>query len=469
MAIGRKTAAQFASEIRTAITSRNNSYDVQVGPIPDLIINPMAAVLELQNERIRSVQQLLSLANDGSFTSEDIDTFVRNEGIVRLPGGRSRVVLTFFRATPPTVDLVVRANFPVGTLVDEATGTSVVFSTLADTTMFASLAASYFNPITQRYELPVTAIALASGENTNVAPHRVVRPLRPLVAFDGVTNPEPATGGRGEETDDELISRYFISLAGTTPTTPRGITKILRDLFPEVVDSLVVYGNNPLNLRSGTDSGAVDVYTIGDVLVSRTESVTFTGVGQVLPLQFQPVSSIASVTGYVQGVDYVLSLDTSPYGGSTRGKDGVYWLPTASPPAIGSSISVIYTYNTLQTTLQAAFNAEEYTAAGRDVLFKRATEVRVAITAQLRVASGFTAATIQSLVNDAILSELNGYLLGEDVEVSDIQAIARSFTSVDNFIITQCSKVGGTGVADIPIAVNEYARIVQSNLTITLI
>ena len=78
MPISRKTAAELAVDITNAIQGRNSDYDTRIGPVPDLVINPMAAVLELQHERIRSVQQLLSLEDDGSFTSQDVDEFVRN-------------------------------------------------------------------------------------------------------------------------------------------------------------------------------------------------------------------------------------------------------------------------------------------------------------------------------------------------------------------------------------------------------
>lgn len=471
MPIQRKTSAQFASDIANAILNRNNSYDTLVGPIPDIIINPVASVLELQNERIRSVQQLLSLINDGSFTSDDVDAFVRNEGLVRLQGGRSRVTLIFSRAAPPTVDITVKANFPVGTLPDEETGTTIVFLTEADTTMFAASAASYFNPVSQRYELPVNAISLPASVEANVGPNRIVRPLRPLVGFDGVFNRDSAAGGRSAETTDELIARYFISLTGTTPTTPNGITKILRDLFPAVKDSYVVYGNNQFNVRSATDGGAVDVYTIGTLPTTITESIIFTGVGDIMPVSRQPVLNIVSIAGgWVQGTHYVLANDAGPVGGSVRAGDGVYWLPTApSSPTIGTPLSVTYTYNAIQTNLQSAFGTSEYTAAGRDLLFKQASEIRVVVSAQLRVGAGYSGPTIQVLVNDAIFNALNNYKLGDDLEVSDLQAIARSFTGVDNFIVTACHVVGGSGVGDILINPSQYVRIIQPNLTITLI
>jgi hypothetical protein len=153
-----------------------------------------------------------------------------------------------------------------------------------------------------------------------------------------------------------------------------------------------------------------------------------------------------------------------------RAIDGVYWLSSAaSTPAIGTTLNVTYTYNSMQTVLQSAFATSENDAAGRDILFKQGSEKSIVIAAQLKPTSGFIGTTVVSLVNTAILDALDAYKLNQDVELSDIDLIARSFSGVDNFIITQLSLVGGSGVADIPIAANEYATLAQANLVITLI
>ena len=368
------------------------------------------------------------------------------------------------------MDLTVRANFPVSTLPDEVSGSTVTFITTADATMIAAQASSYFNPISQRYELPVAAISLATGVDANVGPNRIRRPLRPLVGFNSVSNTDGASGGRSVETSSELIERYFFSLTGTSPTTVNGVQKILRNLYPTVRDSYVVYGNNLLNVRSASDGGAMDVYTIGDIPTTVTETVTFSGVGQILPLSRAPVLSISSITGYVLNTDYILVTDTGGNMGSVRAVDGVYWLPSAvTIPATNTSLNVTYSYNSLQTVLQSAFSLPENDAAGRDLLYKQGVKKSIRIVAQLKPAAGFVGTTVQSLVNTAIMDALAEYKLNEDVEESDINLIARSFSGVDNFIITTLALVGGSGVADIPIAANEYASLIQSNLTITLI
>ncbi len=469
MAISRKTADQYAQEIKSAINSRNSTYDTEVGPIPDLVVVPMASVFELQNERIRAVQQLLSLVNDGSFTDRDLDDFVFNEQLIRLPGSKSQVSLTFSRATVPTSDITIKANFPTGTLPDESTGQAFTFITLADATMVAANAAAYFNNITQRYELNVAAEGLIGAASSNVGQNRITRPLRPLVGFDSVTNKAVATGGRDAETSAQLIDRYFLSLMGTSPDVVNGIDKIVRDVFTSVIDSNVVFGNNPLNVRSATDGGAVDVYIIGNTPVTVTESIVFPGIDQVIPLSKQPVNNITSAGAFVQGVDFVLVKDSSGNKNSVRAVDGIKWLPSGSAPVVGSVVSVTYTYNILITVLQSGFTTDDKNVPSRDILFKVADQIDITLSANIKIRPGFNPQAVVDACSTAILNLINGDLLGAPIEASDIQAVVRSFSSVDNFVITNLAKTGSIGLSDIAINPNEYPRMSPFDLALTVI
>jgi hypothetical protein len=469
MTIQKKTAQEFAVDLEDAILTRNNQYDTRVGPIPDLVINPVAGVLELQNERTRSVQQLLSLSNDTVFTTTDVDSFVYNELLTRSTGSKSRAVLTFSRATPPAADLTVKANFPVATLQDEQTNVAATFVTVADTTMVAANAGAYFNNTTQRYELSVSARAVTNTATNDVAAYRITRPLRALNGFDSVTNKTPATGGKSSETNTELIERYLLSIIGSSPAVVRGIEKILRDLYPETIDANVVFGNNPLNMRSAIDGGAVDVYVIGSSPTSVTETHIYAGPDQVIPLLLQPVVQIQSIGAYVQGVDFILVKDATGNAGSVRAASGpMFSTATAlTLPAIGASLSITYTYDALQPLLQAAFTVDDYRVTGRDLLFKEATQVDVTLTATLKIRPGFNVSQTTAFITGAILSLVNGKTLGQAIEISDIQGAVRAYTAIDNFVISNVAKVGALGVVDIPIAANEFARMLVADLTIT--
>lgn len=469
MAISRKTASEYATDIKNSIISRNTQYDTEVGPIPDLVVQPMSNVFELQNERIRAVQQLLSLINDGSFTDADLDDFIFNEQLVRLPGAKAQVTLTYSRATVPTANVTIKANFPVGTLPDETTGQAYTFLTLEDATLVAANAASYFNNDTQRYELSVAASALLGASASNVGQNRITRPLRPLLGFDSVSNKAVAAGGKDQETNAQAIDRYFLSLTGTSPDVVNGVNKIVRNTFSSVIDSNLVFGNNPLNVRAATDGGAVDVYIIGSIPVTKTESVVFPGVDQTIALSKQPINSIVSAGAFIQGVDFVLSKDTTGNKNSVRAADGVRFLIGGSAPAVGSTVSVTYTYNVLVTTLQNGFTTDDKNVPSRDILFKVADQINTTLSANIKIRPGFNVSAVVDAVSSSVLALINGNLLGDDIEASDIQAVVRSFSSVDNFIITNLSKVGDVGTSDILIGANEYSRMATSDLIITVI
>lgn len=469
MAISRITAAQFATQIVTAIQSRNNTYDVTVGPIPDTIIQPLSGVLELQNERIRSVQQLISLKNDGSFSDSDLDSLVYNESMIRINGGQATATLIFSRTTIPTADITIQANFPVGTLADESTNVSITFLTTQSATMVAANAASYFNSATQKYELAVPAVSTVGTSIGNVSANRIIRPLRPLNGFDTVFNRAASENGRDRESGDDLISRYFLSLLGTAPTVVTGIKKVLRNEFTNVLDANVVFGNNPLNVRSATDGGAVDVYIIGTNAQTVTETIVFTGLEQTILLTNQPVLTLVSIGSYVQGTDFSLVKDTSGYAGSVEASDGVLFLAAGSHPAIGAPISVTYTYNALMTQLQSAFKSDDLSAPGQNILFKAAQEIDLSLVAQIKVRPGYNVDDTLATISLAILTFINALKLGQDVEISDLQLIVRSFTAIDNFIITNLSPIGTVANQDIVLTANQFPRLAAGDLVLTVI
>jgi hypothetical protein len=415
------------------------------------------------------VQSLLSLSDDGSFTDQDVDEFVYNELMIRGTGARASVTTVFSRAAIPTSNITVRANFPVATQADEETGKVMTFVTTAEATLVAASAAAYYNATTKRYELLVPATAITGGSDGNVSSNRITRPLRSLNGFDTVFNRDAASGGLDPESTGDLINRYHLAILGSAQVTVNGIKKLIATEYPSVVDSSVVYGTDVLNTRGATTGGAVDVYFIGSAATAATSSITFTGIGQVHPLPAQPVLSISSITGYTQGIDYILVKDATSLKNSVRGADGFQWLATSpSPPAIGTTLTVTYSYNALNQTLQSDFDTN-WAEPGRDILFKSADRIDTTISANIKIRSGFGVTTVVNAVADSLVALINGLKLGEPVEGSDLQAVARSYSAVDNFIITNLSVVGSTGTSDIPIGRNEYARIATVDLVLTVI
>jgi hypothetical protein len=473
MAIQPISAAQYAQLITAAITSRNKNYNTAVGPIPDLIVRPLSKVLEDQNLQARRVQDLITLLVSGNYTSADLDNFVYNNGLIRSPGARASVSQVFYRVLPPTTDLVVRAGFPIGTLVDSSTNQAVTFVALQDTTMSAASAATYFNSATNRYELTVPMVATTRGTVGNVASGLIVRTLRPLNGFDGVTNVSAASGGQDPESNASLISRYLISLMGFSPAITHGIEKTVLDNYPEVSGIYVAYGSDPLLVRAASDAGAVDAYLLGSVPMPTSDTLTFLGVGNTIPLPKQPVVSVQSVTSggtpFVAGTDYQFVSDPGNYSGSVKGADSIVFLAGGAAPAVGAPIVVSYTQDLLPSRITNEFNKRDRFAPGRDLLFRRANQVNIGLTGALTVLPGFSTTTVLAAVQATILSFVNALGLGAPIQIFDIEAVVARITGVDNLVITRLAKVGAVGAADINVLGNSYGRMASGDLTITLV
>lgn len=466
MPVPKITADQFATDLNTNIRNRNREHDTEIGPIPDIVVQPTAFVLEDQNDRIRDVSRLILLDRVGEFTDADVEAFVFNEFLTRNLGGRSSVTLIFSRATAPQLDLTVQQNFPVATEPDESTGQTIVFVTTESRTLQAAQASSFFNLETERYELEVSARATVIGKNGEVGPGSINRPLRPLAGFDSVENRQRSSSVVGRETNTELLERYRISILGTQLAVRNGLRLAIKSQFPDAGDILVVNAGDPLITRTGADSGAIDIFITGSQAVTRQESVEFIGVNQLIVLGNQPVVSIVNIPGFTEGTDFEFVKDESGVSDSVRSEDGIRFLPGGSAPTIGSTINVEYLQNTLISDIQVSFDDADNDVGGQDPLVRLGSEVDTTLTAQLTVLPGFSFSNIQSTIVTIIVNFINGLGLGDDVERSDIQAEVRNVSGVDNFVFSVLDRLGGTNNSDIIIAKNEFARIEAGNITI---
>lgn len=480
MPIDRITSAQYVDKLRTALLSRTRKYDTGYGPILDVVINPVATVLEDQNNnRLRKVSLLLSLQNESEFSEADLDATVFNEDLVRPNGSNATTILTFRRekAFSSVESGRIARGTPIGTASDEASGRAVTFVTSETLDKTSAVAVLDTDTNQTVYELQVPAVCLVKGSAGRVGADRVTRPLRPLVGWDSVTNKEPTQEGRDTYTNTELIELFLLAVSSRQLSVPTGAEFYVRDNFPSVEDVHEVYGTDPLLTRSASDAGAVDAFVIGESLLTRTDQLPFLGVGQLMLLSSPPVVRVDTVIRvsdahvYEEGTDYVVALDSSGVSGSTRARDGIRFLPTVSPmPDGGAVISITYAYNQLVRDLQADAADPEVSVSGRDLLFRLGTRVDIYLTAQLKVLSGFKASDIQLAVSTAVKDFVNALKLGQDVEAFDVKTTVGRISGVDNFIITKLTRdAAAAGTEDVPIVGSEYARLDSINLIVTLI
>jgi hypothetical protein len=478
MPIEKISAEQYAEQIRSGILNRDRTWEVTVGEVPDTCINPQARVWERQNDRTRQLSLMLSLSDASVFDDEfeaDLEGIVFNEGLSRSLGSASGAVAVFSRVAPPANNVRVQRGYPIATLADEDTGTTITFVTTEEGIMLASASSSYYNIDTERYELNVPVVAVIEGSEGQVGARRISRPLRALVGFDSVANPNASTGGRDRESNQELIDRYLIAILGRRLEVRTGLKKWTEDEFGGVEDAQVIGGTDALLTRAADTAGAVDIYIIGEDLVEVSDNITYLGAGQLIEVNFAPLVEVVSVrdlsgpTTFTEGTDYEVVFDDSGVSGSTRAADGVKFLPTGSAPALGDLVTITYTYNNLIRTLQNDVEDDDVDVDGRDELYKMSTKVGIFLDAGLRVTNGFNQSTVRTAVRTAILAYINGLKGGDDVEEFDIDGVVSQISGVDNFVYNQLSRITVTsGVGDIAIARNEYARFLDETTDLVI-
>lgn len=473
--LNRISASEYAQMIIDGISERDPSLDTRVGAIRDLQIDPVSEVLEQQNNRVVYLSTLNSMKYADSAVPDDLDDIVFNEGVVRWAGSRAVATVTFSRSSAPTSNLLIPLNFPVATPVDPGTGASVVFRVIESKTMFASAPTAYFNADTGKYEIDVLVASVTTGITGEVGPYTITVMRRPLPGFDELFNREATTSGTGLETNVDLADRYLLHVAGSKPGVPAGLKRSILDNFSAVSDAYVVYGNDSYMTRQQYDAGAVDVWVLGSQTATKRYVTTYPGIETLIPMDRQPVLTITSVRDslgniFVKDTDYVVVTDTGEWSGSTLAQDGIKFLSTATtlPANLLDPITIDYNYNSLITILTSYYTQPEEYTMGQNQLFRWAQQVDLLIEANVKVRSG-NPADVQESVRTSIKNYINALKLGDDVEEFDIDSVVSRVYGVDNFTYTTLAISTGSGVADIAIGPNEYARIADPDLIINLV
>lgn len=469
------SASDFATMIAEGINERDTTLDTNIGEIRDLQIDPVAEVLENQNDRVVYLSYLNSLNYAETFVPDDLDAIVYNEAMVRWQGSRSIGTVIFSRSQAPTADITVPVNFPVSTPVNATTGLTINFRTIETKTMYAASAGSYYNSDAERYELEVAVASITTGDEASVGANTIKVMRRALPEFDQVFNRNATSPSQSVETNIDLADRYLLHVEGSQLGNPAGLKRAVLDNFNSVEDVYVVYGNDAFLTREQTDAGAVDVWFKGTSSATRVYNTYYPGIETLIAVDQQPLVSIVSVytsagggTTFIEGTDYEVVTGEGEYAYSSRGSDGIRFISGANHPDVGDDLRIEFRYNTLNNVLTSFFVQPEYYNMGTDRLYRWAQTYNIEIEANLEVVFG-NPATVLTLVKAAILNYINGLDLGDDVEEFDIDAVVSRINGVGNFTWVQLSESGGTGVSDQSIDPMYYAQIEPADLVINLV
>ena len=167
--------------------------------------------------------QILATTRAATSSGPDLDTWVADFGLARLPGQAAATTVTFFRYTPG-----IAATIPIGAQIKTG-DTSVTFTVIADPTNPAYNSAGYSLPALAS-QLTVPAQAATPGLSGNVGAGAISLLSTAMPGIDTVTNSAGAAGGMDAESDDALRARFGNFIDSRARATPAAIAFAIQSL-----------------------------------------------------------------------------------------------------------------------------------------------------------------------------------------------------------------------------------------------
>ena len=199
------------------------------------------------------------------------EAYASNFGLQRRSGVASQTEVTFFTTRRPNQTLPI----PLGTLVS---GGGVQFATTRAVSIPFDKLASYFNPVTGRYQVTAPVRAQTVGSIGNVGTGQISVVVSTLPGSLSVVNTAPATGGKDQESNLDLTVRVQNRLASVDSGTARGYLQTAADV-PGVIKANVVAAGDALMQRDLYEGqhrgGKVDVWVQGNNLATVTDTFAF--------------------------------------------------------------------------------------------------------------------------------------------------------------------------------------------------
>ncbi len=213
MALTTKDFSALVRDQATAIQGAARALlDFSIGSVLRAIVEANAGIaMWLQG----MILQLLATTRAATSTGADLDSFVNDFGVTRLPGYAATGNVTFSRFTATN-----SAFIPVGTQIQTSDQSPEIFAVATDTTNAAYSAAMGGYTIAAGASLlsvPVVAAKIGSAGNVAIGQCNVLMSAIPGV--DTVSNAAAFTNGADAESDVALRTRfvnYLTSLAKAT-------------------------------------------------------------------------------------------------------------------------------------------------------------------------------------------------------------------------------------------------------------
>ncbi|MBL7237736.1 MULTISPECIES: baseplate J/gp47 family protein [Komagataeibacter] len=263
--------------------------------------------------------QILSRTRLATSTGADVDSFVQDFGLSRLPGTTATGMVTFTSFSPASQSATIAAGDTV------KTASSLVYDVVEDSTNPAWSAAqnAYIRPAgTASITVPVQCET--TGAAGNVAAGAVCLLGTAISGIDTVTNTAALTNGSDGETDAALRTRFVAYINSRSKATmaaiENAVTDVSADLIYQVVENIdtsgaALPGNVVVYVDDGSgdvaDAVIVQVYTSVDAVRPAAVSVQVVRPDVVRPAVAMTVS--VNGTGDLATVDATISTNIATY------------------------------------------------------------------------------------------------------------------------------------------------------------
>lgn len=207
---------QLVSNFAVACQGTANAlFDFTVGSVLRALAEANAGVV-LWLQAI--ILQLLTVTRAATSTGSDLDSFVADYGVTRLPGVTASGLVTFSRFTGTQ-----QAVVPAGASVQSADGTQNFLVTIDTTnTAYSATLGGYVIPAnTASVTVPVKNTLGGAGGNVLAAAITII--TSPIPGVDTVTNSAAFTNGLNAETDTALRLRFVNFLASLSKATKTAV------------------------------------------------------------------------------------------------------------------------------------------------------------------------------------------------------------------------------------------------------
>lgn len=256
-----------------------------------LDLNNLQVLLENSDERAK-LAAILGITIDvmEKMITDIVELWASNYGLVRKAGTKATGLIAFYAKIGNTIP-PSGIRIPAGTRVT-IPNTNLVFRTLIEGILKQE--DSYFNNISQQYEVVVPAEAELVGSQGNV-PSNTITQLYAGQQLDVIPiNYSNFNGGSNPESDLELLNRIKLVYTGNFHGTAHSIlSRVLA--YPFVQDAKVVYlPNDPSKISSGISD--IDVFVKSTASAIKTYNTVFeTLYNNSIPLQDKYVAYINKV------------------------------------------------------------------------------------------------------------------------------------------------------------------------------